>query len=116
MSTKDLDKIIEMNNEVYVLGRLATDRDEYPNMVIRQAPVSQMKNSDNVAFFVQALSEQPKYCRDILNNNVDEELRDLYIGIDSHHKKMEEYPFYPGVHPIPYNYNSVDDKEPLFRA
>lgn len=113
MNTNDLGRIIDMNNEVYVLGVLATDRDEYPNIVIRQAAVAQMKNSDSVVFFVQAISDEPKYARDELNRELDQELRNLYIGIDVHHNSMAEYPFYPGVHEIPYNYNSIDDKEDI---
>lgn len=85
------DNTVRMNNEVYVLGRLATGRDQYPNMVEKQDAVSSMNSSEigrepNIAFFLEALSDEPNYAKNILNKGIlNEDVRDLYIGIDKHH-------------------------------
>lgn len=112
MLKENLDNIAKMNNEVYVLGRLATGRSEYPNMIVHKGSViSEMNNSKNIAFFVEALSDQPEYSRDILNAKVlHKEIRELYIGIDSHQ-------FYTSVKPFTketkYNYLSTIQKEDI---
>lgn len=115
MIREELDRIIKMNNEVYVLGRLATDREYYPNIVIRQESVCQMKNSESIAFFIEALSEEPEYCKNILNKeNLDREIQDLYIGIDRHHLSMPVMPFYDKkIYNDPYDYNTIMDKEDI---
>lgn len=115
MIKEELNRIIKMNNEVYVLGRLATDREYYPNIVVRQEPVCQMKNSESIVFFIEALSEEPDYCKNILNKeNLDTQIQDLYIGIDKHHLSMPIMPFYDKKkYHEPYDYNTIMDKEDI---
>ncbi|MFR3499668.1 MAG: hypothetical protein ACLTT7_11730, partial [Paraclostridium bifermentans] len=82
------DNIVRMNNEVYILGRLATGRETYPNMVENQYAVSEMTGCEmgkepNIVFFMESLSDEPNYSKNILNKGVfNEDVRDLYIGID----------------------------------
>lgn len=83
------ENIVKMNNEVYILGRLATGEEYYPNMVEdNRQVVCKMNNSSNIAFFVEALSDEPKYSKNILNKDIlSEEDRKFYIGIDWQHFK-----------------------------
>lgn len=118
MLKDNLENIIKMNNEVYVLGRLATGRDSYPRMVERPTEaVSKMNNSNSIAFFIEALSEEPEYSKDILNKGkLYDEMRELYIGIDSHQlsSRTSAAPFGEQYfNKNPYNYNSTLEKEEM---
>lgn len=114
MINENIDNIIKMNEKVYVLGRLATGRDYYNGMAYRQDCVSMSKFNENmILFFVEALSDETEYCKNIFNRELNQETRELYIGVDT--QQIEAiYPFgYIESKKINYKYLSSIEKEEL---
>ncbi|WP_052356539.1 hypothetical protein [Faecalimicrobium dakarense] len=91
---KDLDVL--KSNETYLLGILATDIQEYPNLGETREAVTKMKNKkytekSNMIFYLESVSEEPEYITKVVNSNCNS--GKLYVGIDNHHRNVDIYPF-----------------------
>ncbi len=67
-------------NTCYVLGMLATNEEYYPNAGEDQAPVTGMKGSNSIIFYIKALSPEPVPIKEMLPQIMQS---DLYSGIDT---------------------------------
>lgn len=90
------------SKETYLLGILDINRDQYPNLGETQEAVSVMKNrnysdtdyytdNNNVLFYIKSVSEEPEYIKNNINPQCNS--KELYVGIDIHHKNIDILPF-----------------------
>ncbi|QCJ05645.1 AAA family ATPase [Clostridium butyricum] len=77
----DNGKIIQANRS-YILGKLVSDIEYLPNIGYEKEPITVMKNSSNVVFYVKPISTEPKYVEQIINKYLNS--GSTYIGVDSH--------------------------------
>ena len=87
MNKIDIDnsKIIQVNNS-YVLGKLVSDTEYLPNIGYDKEPITVMKNSNNVVFYVKPISSEPSYIEENINKYLNS--GSTYIGVDSHNYGM----------------------------
>lgn len=77
----DNGKIIQANKS-YILGKLVSDTEYLPNIGYEKEPITVMKNSSNVVFYVKPVSTEPKYVEQTINKYLNS--GSTYIGVDSH--------------------------------
>ena len=68
-------------NDCFMLGTLIKHADYYPSSD-EQQPVSVMKGSDNIIFYIRPLSTEPEPVKQLLDSILPPE---MYMGVDIHH-------------------------------
>ncbi|MEJ8554846.1 McrB family protein [Tepidibacter sp. Z1-5] len=84
-------KDLLMCNNTYLLGILATDIEEYPAIGETRDAVTTMKNSSNIMFYIQTISDEPDFILEKINPYIPNE--SLYIGIDVHQQHLDIWPY-----------------------
>ena len=83
----DMTKIKSLEN-TYMIGILASKEDNLPNIGYEKEPITIMKNSTNVVFYIKPICSEPKEIEDYINKFVIN--KDIYIGIDN--QNLEKFP------------------------
>lgn len=98
--TEEQKEKLKKTNEQYLIGRLSLSRDknDYPPLVEKKQPVSKMKNSDSIAYFVELISVEPDEFDEDFNGYFSS---DFFIGID----------FCTNSKFLPKNYKKLNIKE-----
>lgn len=95
----DNSKIIQANNS-YVLGKLVSDTEYLPSIGYEKEPITVMKNSSNVVFYVKPVSSEPSYIEENVNKYLNS--GSTYIGVDIHNS-----------HVFPIGYKMEDESEKI---
>jgi len=95
----DNGKIIQANKS-YILGKLVSDTEYLPNIGYEKEPITVMKNSSNVVFYVKPVSSEPKYIEETINKYLNS--GSTYIGVDSHNYSV-----------FPIGYKMEDESEKI---
>lgn len=95
----DNSKLIQANNS-YILGTLVNDTEYLPSIGYENEPITVMKNSSNVVFYVKPVSSEPKYIEENINRYLNS--GSTYIGVDVHNYNL-----------FPISYKLKDESEKI---
>lgn len=102
MSTYNDYKRMNMSNDIYILGVLAYNRQNYPRIGKYIEPVTttnefRFDKEPNIAFFIEPISNDSKFARNLnedkLPKDIINDIKDLYIGFDNQHFNSDIHPF-----------------------
>lgn len=93
---KEMKERLLSSNSCYMLGKLAVDEASFPPVGDENKPVTIMKNSDFIVFFVKALSVEP----DPVIEYLDVLRSPLYIGLETDNNDIKDTKI-----PLDYKYN-----------
>lgn len=95
-------KRMNMSNDIYILGVLAYNRENYPRIGKDIEPVTttndfRFDKEPNIVFFIEPISNDSKFARNLnedkLPKDIVNDIKDLYIGFDNQHFNSNIHPF-----------------------
>ena len=87
-------KRMNMSNDIYILGVLAYNRENYPRIGKDIEPVTttndfRFDKEPNIVFFIEPISNDSNFARNLnedkLPKDIVNDIKDLYIGFDNQH-------------------------------
>lgn len=117
---------MKMSNEIYVLGVLATTRENFPRIGQENEAISIAKERDftkepNIVFFIEPISDDADFARylneEYLPEDIVDDIIDLYIGFDNQHFNSHIRPFgqYSSENSFYLTKNARDKKEIVYK-